>query len=470
MNASRQRATSVLSNGESDALSNRQVLPSLPVSSALLLSIAQNMGEISWSAPDTVVPNRAPPVSSISHPSLPSSQSLAEEHNTGFTCNNSCHGAQEPGQSCRRRPSSLLKTSCADPLPPPCVEGCLPPLSERTVLPLSIIEQKEWSPEFLSFVRSELVEVFRASGEDVADRINNKRIVWHQVGIRCRFCAHLPRMDRVRRATTFPSSIARLHHSVSMMSREHFLKCPEVPNDIKTTFKTLREKQDASSPENKSSRTYWSETAKHLGLVDGIEGIMFYTEAISLRGQCSLHTATSEGLQPRYQALVEGDDRRLVSDYLYFLMSQAQRISLVDVDLRRNGQHSLPLGMAGFGCRHCCQLGVTVLTGQNRIFPAKLRQLPAKANLLYEHIEQCEQCPDDIKACMSLLKSSAERREKCNADQENEKKFFGRIFVRLHGHVPTGVPVNSCESNGSIDIENYLQNDGDEPDTKMAAR
>lgn len=100
-----------------------------------------------------------------------------------------------------------------------------------------------------------------------------------------------------------------------MMSREHFLKCPEVPNEIKTTFKTLQENQNASS-ENKSSRTYWSEMAKHLGLVDGIEGIMFYTEAIYLRGQCSLHTVTSEGLQPQYQALVENDDRRLVSDYI----------------------------------------------------------------------------------------------------------------------------------------------------------
>jgi hypothetical protein len=248
-----------------------------------------------------------------------------------------------------------------------------------------------------------------------------------------------------------------------MMSREHFLFCPNVPDASKSIFKTLQEDQNPSSPEKKS-RTYWSKAATQLGLIDGAEGIMFHTDAAP-QGE-SLSTAT----EPRYQALVENDDRRLVSDYLYFLISQARRISLGDPDRRQHGQHSIPLGTSGFGCRHCSHLGVTVLKGQNRIFPVKLRQLGPKIKLLYEHLQQCELCPEDIKVCMSLLKSSEERRDKSSDDQENEKKFLLRIFVRLYGSVPTGVPVDCHESTETNNLVDYLQNDGDESDSRVASK
>lgn len=65
-----------------------------------------------------------------------------------------------------------------------------------------------------------------------------------------------------------------------------------------------------------------------------------------------------------------------------------------------------------------------------------------------------------------ILKHACRFSSRCNADRENEKKFFGQIFVRFHGHVPTGVSVDSHQSNGNIDLEDYLQNNGDEPDTK----
>lgn len=90
------------------------------------------------------------------------------------------------------------------PVPPPCHEESIPSVSERSVLSLGIGKDKEEQSDALSFVRSELVEAFRASGKDVVSRINNKRVVYHQVGIRCIFCAHLPRTDRGHRAATFP--------------------------------------------------------------------------------------------------------------------------------------------------------------------------------------------------------------------------------------------------------------------------
>jgi hypothetical protein len=450
VNASRLRASSfaALSSDDSGAFSNRQILPPVTTSAAHLLPpisapFAQNTSETSRGAQEAVAPTHSLPVTSISQ-LLPPNQFQAEEHAAVLSGNNDNGGNREWEESSPWRPSGVLGSNCVAPLPPPCVEGSLPQHSERTVLPLGIPQDKEYCSEFAYFVRSQLVEVFRASGEDVADRINNKRIVWHQVGIRCRFCAHLPRTERAHRATTFPSSINRLQTSVSMMTREHFPLCSQVPEEIMSVFKMLQESQYATSPEKKTD-AYWSKAAKQLGLVDREEGIMFQTE------EQPVDTATP---------LVEDNDRRLVPDYLYFLMSQAQRISLGKLDRSQNGQHSLPLGTAGFGCRHCSEFGVStphVLGGPFRIFAQKIRQLPSKANHFHDHLQQCEQCPDDIKACMSLLKSSVERKELSNTEKKNEKLFFNRIFVRLHGNVPIGVPVDCRDSTENINLVYFLQ-------------
>jgi hypothetical protein len=234
-----------------------------------------------------------------------------------------------------------------------------------------------------------------------------------------------------------------------MMMREHFLHCQAMPENIKSLYE--RKASQKNSAES-AARKDWQRTARQLGMVDMGEGIMFYADVQSPR-QRAISGANPAAVVPgmlesTHQPLIEDSVRSLVSDYLYFLLSQYQRISVTEID--RQGGHqrrSLPIGMAGFGCRHCCN----AFTAGSRFFPQKRRTLPSRVTLLYEHLQQCLQCPCEIKACISLLKSSAEQREKSYEEKENEKAFFSRIWARLHGHIPPGVSAECRES--GVDVE-----------------
>eukprot|EP00957_Ditylum_brightwellii_P048075 3650194-Ditylum_brightwellii.AAC.1 len=108
-----------------------------------------------------------------------------------------------------------------------------------------------------------------ASHHDVSSRMGSKKLKLGQVGIRCRFCAHAP-ARRVRRSSTFPSSICRIYQSITMMLRDHFLECPFMPNEEKEMYTSLR--RDTSQG-TAGSKNYWITSAKTLGLKDTPDGI-----------------------------------------------------------------------------------------------------------------------------------------------------------------------------------------------------
>jgi hypothetical protein len=87
---------------------------------------------------------------------------------------------------------------------PPCDEGLVPHYSERERFPLGVDEDPNWLSEFHCFVRSELVEICRASRDDCKSR--NNATTYLQVGVRCRFCAHRPPTARGCRSSAYPSS------------------------------------------------------------------------------------------------------------------------------------------------------------------------------------------------------------------------------------------------------------------------
>ena len=449
-------------NDKTDHLSRQNLLPNIFMSSSYLLPPMTASAERMLRArvPTSITSPRAAD-GSISRPLASNQLASGERLVTLAAGSNGSRGNREQRDafSCY---SSTAFGDTTRPVPPPCVEGNLPPYSERTVLSLATNEDRFWCSDLIRFTRSDLVEVFRANGEDVAARIHNKRIVYRQVGIRCRFCAHLPRSERAIRSATFPSSIDRIQQAVSMMMREHFLRCQAMPESIKSLYK--RKANQKNSAES-ASRKDWQRTARQLGLVDTGERIMFYADvqsprqrAISGAGEPPLlsHSTAVTAVVPlrmlesTHQPLIEDSDRSLVSDYLYFLISQYQRISVNEIDRQLCHQRSsLPIGMAGFGCRHCCN----AFTAGSRFFPQKRRTLPSRVTLLYEHLQQCLQCPCEIKVCISLLKSSAEQREKSYEEKENEKAFFSRIWARLHGHIPTGVSAECRERSETVDVE-----------------
>ena len=142
---------------------------------------------------------------------------------------------------------------------PPSSNSHLLPYYNRHILSLCTSDDENWLSEFLCFVRSQCVEVFEATSDDVAARMNSKKVLKGQVGIRCRFCAHLPHRERMGRSSSFPSSINRIYQSLTMMLRDHFTKCNAMPPELKDRYLSL--KANASQGATDSKR-YWIDSGK----------------------------------------------------------------------------------------------------------------------------------------------------------------------------------------------------------------
>eukprot|EP00957_Ditylum_brightwellii_P187831 14301606-Ditylum_brightwellii.AAC.2 len=146
------------------------------------------------------------------------------------------------------------------------------PFNPAHVILLATDEDKNWLSEFLCFVRLHCIETFCASQHDVSSRLGSKKVKLGQVGIRCRFCAHSPARRRVRRSSTFPSSLSRIYQSLTMMLRDHFLNCSYMPKEEKEAYIMLRSN---TSQGIVGSKDYWVSSAKGLGLIDTPDGIYF---------------------------------------------------------------------------------------------------------------------------------------------------------------------------------------------------
>ena len=314
-----------------------------------------------------------------------------------------------------------------------CVEGNIQPSTERPVFSLGISEDPNWLSEFHCFVRSDLVEVFRASHDDVTSR--NNSISYQQVGIRCRFCAHLPPSSRSGRSSAYPSSLRQIYQSFTMMLRDHFSHCESIPASVVSEFNHLKDKPAQGATD---SKRYWMYSAKKVGMIDTNEGIMMTQESrhdgSNMKSFGTVIGQNWEDDALRNDSLVHSTDRGYVSDFLFILMSQVQPIRLTETECIGN-RRSLQVGLPGFGCRYCCD---QKRLGLCRMFPARRRTLPHKVNDLYDHLRRCTLCPQAVKD--SLEQSGHQMTLSFRADQGSNREFYNRVWNRL-GH--SGVSIDT---------------------------
>jgi hypothetical protein len=337
----------------------------------------------------------------------------------------------------------------------PLYEGAVPHYRWRVIVPLATDEDENWLSDFMCFIRSHLVEVFRASTDDVASRINSKKVSYGQIGVRCRFCAHLPSSEKASRSACYPSSLSRIYQSLTMMIRDHFINCNATPVETREKFIGLKSKATQGASD---SKRYWVESAITLGLKDKADqkGIVVLThdchnacsdDGDQSNGNEHLPAAAASKRSPERIAeprdpphaifpgvvstettgllLVTPEDKDLVSDYLYTLMQQVERVSLTESE-RVGNRKTMALGLPGFGCRHCLPSN---RKGMCRFFPARRRTLPAKMSDLHTHLGRCSLCPTNVKAQLSMLRERQQGDGSNNC--ENQKSFFDRIWARL---------------------------------------
>lgn len=98
----------------------------------------------------------------------------------------------------------------------PAARGASTHHQERTVIPLSMAEDPNWLSSFQCYLREHVLEIFRASPDDIAVRNNSKILTPGQVGIRCKYCSHLPARARAPRSSAFPTSVHQIYQSFTM--------------------------------------------------------------------------------------------------------------------------------------------------------------------------------------------------------------------------------------------------------------
>jgi hypothetical protein len=230
-----------------------------------------------------------------------------------------------------------------------------------------------------------------------------------------------------------------------------------------------------------TSKKYWIESAKSLGLIDTLKGIRFSADAPpplkteycldkederkkngeesedggetndgeAATGDDSNAKEKGEGAVKKNKddcgffakkkesdveavPLVLPSDKESSTTFSYLLLSQMQPCVFTEAD-RLGKRKGLPTGFAGLACRHC--FGGY---GSGRFFPSSIKTLSDTSktlNVLHNHMARCRKCPPDL---LDKLKAAKD----CHDDERSkmkfgsQKSFFAKIWSRLHDNRP----------------------------------
>lgn len=120
------------------------------------------------------------------------------------------------------------------------------------------------------------IQVFAATAEDVGSSVRGRtrKIRLHQIGLRCRHCAHIPPPARAQGSTYFPIKAIGFYQAAQNMSSTHLQcgVCPEMPDADKEMFARLLGTK-APGSNSRQGRRYWSKHILQMGLVNTDHGV-----------------------------------------------------------------------------------------------------------------------------------------------------------------------------------------------------
>ena len=312
-------------------------------------------------------------------------------------------------------------------------------------VPLCVSEtDPTWLSDLNCYIRKNCVQVFTASETDLHRTSKRGRISLHQIGLRCRFCTHDYEQDvigRVREATaaiSFPVSVSGIYESVKRWHRVHTQVCQGIPNETLEQLRVLTERSKHTHVP--TSRGYWTESAKALGMRDcpagGIyfhrqpnESVREYLEKEATDVLDGPAPASAQHQDVAGKQLVLCSDRDEVTPYVFLLMSQLQATTFTEAD-RFVARSKGPIDYAGFECRYCAGHA-----GLGKYFPSSAKGMCTNSTSqnIHGHLVKCRRVPQSVKDELEDLKKGG--RSKCHVKLSNgwRRKFFDKIWERLHG-------------------------------------
>lgn len=297
----------------------------------------------------------------------------------------------------------------------------------------------DWLSDLNCFIRKECVEAFSATEDQISRTSKRGRITVDQVGIRCRFCAHRPVDERPGAAVSFPASVAGIYESVKRWQRVHLEVCEDIPQGVQESLARL----SANNVWIPTTRQYWVDSARALGMMDTEDGIRFAidpsersTNAMSM-SLSSSHFGSNEhsgmvhvvspGALADGKSIVHPDDYLMVPPYVFFLMSQVEACRFTEAD-RFVARSKGPVGYPGFQCKHC-----NGHAGLGKYFPVTAKSLSTNSTSqnIHAHLLKCRKCPPESKRKLIELKD--EKSKSPRLEPGWRKVFFDKVWSRLHG-------------------------------------
>lgn len=157
------------------------------------------------------------------------------------------------------------------------------------VIPVLAPNDRQAMTPYQVMLRQSL-EYFTAVEDDVRTTVQGRRkpVMPGQLGIRCRYCSHLPVAGRMRAAVYYPRSLMNLYQGAQNIASVHFQQCTEFPPEVLQRLMEEKPRRDFS----RVGKPYWSETCRQLGIYEEQDALWF-----SPRSEPSL-TSNSEQTKP----------------------------------------------------------------------------------------------------------------------------------------------------------------------------
>ena len=193
--------------------------------------------------------------SSGTQTSLPSSTPHASATINGMDDSKSAINGMDDSKSARKRKRTQAQAPSA------------------RVLELALPTDEKFLSPYQLLLRQQL-ELFSSDLRDclTSQQGRRRRVQVHQVGLRCRHCAHLTLHDRGRASCYYPQKLIGIYQAAQNIATTHLAEsCACIPAAVRDELRRLHERKDTAA----GGKAYWADACVQLGLEDGTDGIYF---------------------------------------------------------------------------------------------------------------------------------------------------------------------------------------------------
>ena len=186
-----------------------------------------------------------------------------------------------------------------------------------------------------------------------------------------------------------------------------------------------------------SSKNYWIDGLKKLGLADGGRDGMYFFRDPSLPPPPLDHLNVLAQAACRNESLVEKklvllDDKPTIAAFVYLAMQQIRSCAFTDAD--RNKRRDT-VNQIGVECIHCA---ASPFNGR-KFFWSSVAAVESNFVSVHSHLLSCSYVPEETKKELVRLQAVRKDETSCLAPG-SQKAFFSRIWARLHGLPVPAIP------------------------------